>query len=320
MRDESVRRLDDGGLPVLAERRLAALFGSGAGHFTTHQPAAEFALTRSVGLRPITQVMGACVYHARVALGNFGVEPDARRGKAYRLPGPAEPWNDGRERALARMMAEARLCGADAVVGVSIRQTQQPMSGQYDASVETVATGTAVARNGHTAGPPGPILTSLSAPDYWKLLQLGHVAVGLVASTTVCGSKPSGETIEMMRSTRRSDARRWTREIPEFSGVLRLAHRIAFRDMHGMAEQMGASGIVGVTIDRHQYAIVPKGAHYRQLIVVVHALGTAIAGSGTPPASGSPLAFAGGGTPSASGSPLIFTPVRHLDDKDRPSP
>jgi uncharacterized protein YbjQ (UPF0145 family) len=144
----------------------------------------------------------------------------------------------------------------------------------------------------------------LSAPDYWKLLLLGHVAVGLVASTTVCGCKPSGETIEMMRSTRWSDASRWTREIPEFSDGLRLAHRVAFRDMHGMAERMGANGIVGVTIDRHQYAVVPKGSNYSQLIVVVHALGTAIAG---------------GGTPSASGSPLIFTPVRHLDDKDRPA-
>ena len=121
VRDESVQRLDNGGLPVLAERRLAALLGSGAGHFSTDQPVAEFALTRSAGLRPITQVIGVCVCRARFALGTFGVDPNARRGKAYRLPGSAEPWNDGRERALARMMAEARLCGADAVVGVSIR-------------------------------------------------------------------------------------------------------------------------------------------------------------------------------------------------------
>lgn len=303
-RDESVRRLDDGGLPVLAERRLGALFGSGAERFTTHQPVAEFALTRSAGLRPITQVMGACVYHARNALGTFGVDPNARPGRAYRLRGPAEPWNDGREGALARMMAEARLCGADAVVGVSIRQTERRMSGRYDASVETVATGTAVTRNGPPAGPSGPIPTSLSAPDYWKLLQLGQVAVGIVASTTVSGSKPSGETIEMVRSTRWSDASRWPREIPEFSDGLRLAHQAAFRDMHGMAERMGADGIVGVTIDRHQYIAIPKGSHYPQLVVVVHALGTAIAD----------------GTPPAFGSPLIFTPVRHLDEKGTPAP
>jgi uncharacterized protein YbjQ (UPF0145 family) len=123
----------------------------------------------------------------------------------------------------------------------------------------------------------------------------------------------------MVRSTRWSDARRWTRELPEFSAVLRLAHRVAFQDMHDMAERMGASGIVGVTIDRHQYAIVPKGSQYQQFIVVVHALGTAIA-NGSNPESGSPLTFAGGGAPSAPGNPLIFTSVRHLDDKDRPSP
>jgi uncharacterized protein YbjQ (UPF0145 family) len=319
VRDESVRRLDDGGLPVLAERRLAAFLGSGAGRFTTHQPVAAFALTRSVGLRPITQVMGACVFHARVALGNFGLHRYAQRAKPYGLQGPAEPWNDGRERALARMTAEARLCGADAVVGVGIRQTQQRMPSGNDASVETVATGTAVARKGHPADAAGPILTSLSAADYWKLLQLGYAAVGIVASTTVYGSKPDGDTITTMRSTRWSDGRRWTRELPEFSAVLRLAHRAAFQDMHGNAERMGASGIVGVTIDRQQYVVTPKGSNYPQFIVVVHALGTAITGDGTPPASASPLTFVGGATPSAPGSPLIFTPVRHLDDKDMPS-
>jgi hypothetical protein len=66
--EESIRQLDGGGLPVLAERRLAALFGSSAERFTTHLSVSEFALARSAGLRSVSQVMGSCVYHAQFAL------------------------------------------------------------------------------------------------------------------------------------------------------------------------------------------------------------------------------------------------------------
>jgi hypothetical protein len=57
VREESIRRLDGGGLPVLAERRLAALFGSSAERFITHLSVGEFALTRSTGVRSVSQVM-----------------------------------------------------------------------------------------------------------------------------------------------------------------------------------------------------------------------------------------------------------------------
>jgi uncharacterized protein YbjQ (UPF0145 family) len=183
VREESIRRLDGGGLPVLAERRLAALFGSSAERFTTHLSVSEFALTRSAGLRSISQVMGSCVYHARLALDEVAPARTADRGKAHRMADIAEPWNAAREKALARMSAEAKLCGADAVVGVGIRQTQEHMARGYDASVECVTTGTAVVHNAPTTGRPGPALTNLSAQDYWKLLHQGFAAVGVVAYT-----------------------------------------------------------------------------------------------------------------------------------------
>jgi uncharacterized protein YbjQ (UPF0145 family) len=304
VREESIRQLDGGGLPVLAERRLAALFGSSAERFTTHLSVSEFALTRSVGLRPLSQVMGACVYHAKFALDRFAVRWTAEGGRAYRLPGAAEPWNAARERALDRMLAEARLCAAHAVVGVSIRQAQKH-SGRYDATVECVASGTAVARTVPVGAPPGPVLTNLSAQDYWKLLQQGFAPVGVVASTTVYGCKPSVESGRAEVSSIASAARRRTREIPEFSDGLRLAHRVAFTHMHAQAERMGAEGIVGVTIYRDLHAVTPQSRRWHDLIVVVHAIGTAIARRGIPP---------------ASGNRLTITPVRHLDEKGRSAP
>jgi len=297
--DESVLRLDGGGLPVLAERRLAALFGSPAGLFSSHLSVSEFALMRSVSLRPVSQVMGSCVYHARLALDRSAPVHTAERGKAYAMTGVAEPWNAARERALARMAAEARSCRADAVVGVGIRQTQEHLAGRYDASVECVATGTAVVHVVPQAGPSGPVLTNLSAQDYLKLRQQGYAAVGIVACTTVYGCVPSVELHQAEVSRTRPVARYANWEIPEFSDGLRLAHRAAMTNMRAQAERLGAEGIVGVTIERDQHTAVARHDSYQDLILAVHVTGTAIARQASPP----------------HGNPLAVNPVRHLDKK-----
>lgn len=300
VREDSIRRLDSGGLPVLAERRLAALFGSPAERFTTHLSVSEFALTRSTGLRSVSQVMGSCVYHAQYALDRVAVSGDP--GNAYRMPKTAEPYNAARDRALARMAAEARSCGADTVVGVGIRQTQEHMSGSYDASVECVATGTAVVHHSPAKGrPPGPVLTSLSAQDYWKLLQQGFTAVGVVAYTSVVGCVPSIELHRAERLGKQSEEGRESWEIPEFSNGLRLVHTTAFGQLRAQAERMGGEGIVGVTMERDQHTATRRHSTYHELILVVQAVGTAIA--------------RGDGVPPSPGRPLTITPVRHLDKK-----
>jgi uncharacterized protein YbjQ (UPF0145 family) len=300
VREESIRRLDGGGLPVMAERRLAALFGSSAERFTTDLSVSEFALTRSTGLRSVSQVMGSCVYHARFALDRVAPGRTTERGKAYLMADTAEPWNAAREKALGRMSAEARSCGADVVVGVGIRQTQEHMARGYDASVECITTGTAVARNAPTTGQPGPALTNLSAQDYWKLLQQGFAAVGVVAYTALVGCVPSVETHQAERSGALSAAGRQSWEIAEFSDGLRLVHATAFAQMRAQAERMGAEGIVGVTMERDQHTGEARNSTYRDLILVVHAIGTAIARSRTP---------------LPPGNPLTITPVRHLHKK-----
>lgn len=296
---------------MLAERRLAALFSGGAERFTSDLPVAGLALARPAGLRPIAQVMGACAYHAKYATNNVSVGGAAKPGNAYRLPGACEPWNAGREKALDRLAAEGRLCGADSVVGVLVRQTQHHLSGAYDASVESVATGTAVTGGLAATGAASPVLTSLSMQDYWKLLQQGYTAVGLVASTAVMGCKPSAATVQAEQAvSHRFTASRQTREIPEFTKGLREAHRRAVQDMHDQAARLGATGIVGVTIDRYQHTVLPSDQPAHQMIVVVHAFGTAI----------TPSAFFGaamtpGTAPPAAGGPLAFTPVTHVNRK-----
>jgi uncharacterized protein YbjQ (UPF0145 family) len=299
VRDESIRRLDGGGLPVLAERRLAALFGSQAERFTSQLSVSEFALARSTGLRPVSEVMGSCVYHARLALDSAVPAHTSRPGQPYRMADTVEPWNASRERALDRMSAEARLCGANIVVRVGIRQTQEHLANGTDASVECITSGTAVVYNGPAISRPGPVLTNLSVQDYWKLLRQGYAAVGLVASTTMYGCVPSAETKQAEKSVSMSAASMRSWEIPEFSDGLRLVHATMFAQLRAQAERMGAEGIVGVTLERELMAPTVDRTNYRDLIVVVHGVGTAIIRTTPPP----------------PGKPLTITPVRHLDKK-----
>jgi uncharacterized protein YbjQ (UPF0145 family) len=300
VRDESIRRLEGGALPVLAERRLAALFGGTAERFTTQLSVSEFALARSMGLRPVSQVMGSCMYHARFALDRVGPAVTTKPGTTTRMPAPAEAWNVSRKTALWRMRAEAKSCAADAVVGVDFRQTQEHLEGRFDATIECVATGTAVVHGSAVTGGTGPVMTNLSAQDYWKLLQQGYRAAGIVAYTAVVGCKPSVQLhqAESSIATTGAAARSW--EIPEFTEGLRFVHKIAFDEMRAQAQQLGAHGIVGVTAERVQHVGEVRNSTYKNLTLAVHAVGTAIVRGGTPP---------------AAGHSLTMTPVRHLDKK-----
>jgi hypothetical protein len=76
-------------------------------------------------------------------------------------------------------------------------------------------------------------------------------------------------------------------------------HATAFEQLRAQAERMGAEGIVGVTIERDQQSAETRTG-YQDLILVVHAIGTAIARGAAPP---------------PSGNPLTITPVQHLDKK-----
>jgi uncharacterized protein YbjQ (UPF0145 family) len=305
VRDESVRKLDGGGLPVLAERRLAALTGSANGpngpdgRFTSQLSVSEFALSQAVGLRSVSQVMGTCFYHAQHALDRVVPGKGWAPGKVGHMS-ETEPWNTTRQKALDRMLAEATLCAADAVVGVGIQQTQELMEGRFDATFECVATGTAVVHNSPAPGRPGPVMTNLSVQDYWKLLQQGFTPVGLVAHSAMIGCVPSTVLHQVETSVRTSEAAQRSWEVREFTEGLRLAHTTAFAQLRAQAEHMGAAGIVGVTVERLQHAGELASSTYKDLVIVVHAMGTAVARGGTPP---------------KPGSSLPITPVRHLDKK-----
>lgn len=319
VREESIARLEAGRLPVEAEKRLQELRGR-ANFFTSDLTVSEFALGREFGLHPVSQVMGSCVYHAaiRASMAWTGFTP----GQLSSEPVIARPWNDARRIAVERMTMEAAECGADAVIGVHVKTDAREFA---IGSVEFQALGTAIRVDG--AGRGGqPVLCALSGQEYWRLLKAGCQIAGLVAATEVVSAIPDVDTQRGQAWGRLSSAGYSNREIQEFSRATAQAVKGAVYELRRQAQSVGASGIVGVTIE-HDHIMIERenpdyntgygssyGSSYSRgysrapgapskredLIVTAHALGTAIIESDR--------------TPREAG--LKIEPVRRLDGRN----
>jgi uncharacterized protein YbjQ (UPF0145 family) len=199
-----------------------------------------------------------------------------------------------RRRAFDRLAEEARLVGADAVVGVRLSR------GEHDwarGTIDYVVSGTAV-RYPHQNAAGGLVLSDLSAQEYWKLRHAGWDPAGLVAAAAV---------FFVSQSTRAKWRRRSTvarnQELSEFSQAFSAAREQAIRYLRNQAFAVGASGIVGVRLEhrisgkRIKVAVptvqptgvgvstiaigggyqAPIGKGERQgMLITIHAVGTAI--------------------------------------------
>jgi uncharacterized protein YbjQ (UPF0145 family) len=235
--EESLARIEAGGIPVGAELRLDSLRGPG-GLFTSTLGVGEFVLLSELECVPLGQVMGASVHQVGwqylPASAQWGGEVFCSLDRLSRA------WDDARSRAFARLIEEASRLDAHAVVGVRLRR------GEHDWARHTVdylVSGTAVRWSGpSTTG--GPVLSDLSGQEYWKLVRAGWAPAGLVASTAVffVSQSTSARWRQRFSVTRNQ----------ELSGPTRgfaAARDMAVKDLRNQARATGASGIVGVRFD-----------------------------------------------------------------------
>jgi uncharacterized protein YbjQ (UPF0145 family) len=268
--DGSLARIEDGGIPRSAEERLQAL-AAGGSFFTSGLSVNEFALLDRLGPRPLAQVMGASVvrvgWQYLPPLGpndNFYVnrpfvgatvsayraaqryqEPSWNQIRTYKwhtevvceLDVLADAWNTARRRALGRLDEEALQVGADAVVGVHLTRSDHDLG---KGLIEYVVSGTAI-RFPNSTGRMAPLLTDVSAQEFWKLHSVGHEPVGLVASTAVMFASPA-RTVRMRRARTPTQ----NRELDELSRAFHAARdsvRSALRDQTSYAHGTGAVGV-----------------------------------------------------------------------------
>jgi uncharacterized protein YbjQ (UPF0145 family) len=263
---ESLERVERGGIPLAAERRLREL-GEGAGAFTSDLSVGSFALCHELGLQPLAQVMGSSIYQ----VGYSGTVPSIYAGGfMYELEALSQAWNEVRERAFSRLAQEAAHLGAEAVVGVQLSSGAREFS---EGAIECVVIGTAVRQSGRSRSAASPeagahtVLTELSVPDYAKLRRAGFRTLGVVAWTSVFFVQSwgagglGGFGGGFMQN----------QELTQYTQGVYEARETTMGRVTAQAAALGADGVVGVRIDHN---VRPAGQN--GMVMSFNAIGTAI--------------------------------------------
>jgi uncharacterized protein YbjQ (UPF0145 family) len=269
---ESLAAIEAGGLPLAARDRLAKLGEAGPGFYSTDLTTNEFLLLRQTGFRPITQVMGSCFYNVGWQYTPGGYGYGFTSGQIFELDAPTQAWQEARRLALSRLAEEARLAGADAVVGVRIER------GAYEWArglIEFIAVGTAVKCERFEIGDDKPVLSNLSGQDFAKLYASGYWPVGIVAGTTV---------IYAMTGWNQQMSAGWmfspNQELPDFTRGVQAARAAAMQRVHAQAAKLGPpAGVVGMRFELETREVERRtggDTEVTDMMVIVHALGTAI--------------------------------------------
>jgi uncharacterized protein YbjQ (UPF0145 family) len=236
----------------------------------------EFALARAVGLRPVAQVMGSSIYHVgwQQQPGGWGAQLG---GVSLELSVVSEAWNTARRRAFARLEQEAALVGADLVAGVRLTV------GRHDwaaGAIEYVAVGSAMRFQGSEPA-ARPIVTDLSGQEFWKLWQVGERPLGVVGASTVHYIVAGWSTMR----TQSGFGSSWlNQELTDFTQGVYDARETALGRMSKEARELGAAGVVGVSLVHSVEEREARGGSGRKdLVVTFHVLGTAIGQRGSEP-------------------------------------
>lgn len=248
--------------------------------FTTGLRAGDLAMTGIAGLRPIGQVLGACVSHSNFIHGNG--QMTGSPGKVYLYPEAVATIRTTRKQALNRMTRDAVALGADAVVGiqVSYKERRWDDRDRYGGLVESVTSGIAVTWQDRPPKVGEPVLTNLDMQGYWKLVQCGYVPAGMVMSTVMTGClarrlRTAGSSVNPLGS------RQWSADrYPDAAAMVIVGYRTMNEEIREQGLAMGAEGIIGVEFQRrtwgYEFATRLSGIPCRQFKMILTAVGTAI--------------------------------------------
>ena len=265
---DSLERLAQGHIPLNAAERLATLKATDTSTlaFASDLSVQEYALLHSLGIVPITLVMGSSIYQV------------GWQGTYYMVPTEihslSHAYNESRRLALGRLLEETTLVGADAVVGVRIEQGRHDFAA---GSVEFVAIGTAVRLPPALRGSDGPVLTDLEGQEFWQLCAAGIRPVGIAAHTSVHYVPASWQTARAMGGGMFGGS--WAnQELGDFTQGVYDAREKAMAYVTQQASALGADGIIGVKLDEHASGrrVSRGGIECDDMIITFHVIGTAV--------------------------------------------
>jgi uncharacterized protein YbjQ (UPF0145 family) len=145
------------------------------------------------------------------------------------------------------MESEAEALGADGVIGVQIRSLGYPFAADV---LEFVAVGTAIKSSdgvSHRTPQGRPFTSHLNGQDFWTLHRHGWIPRSLVLGT--CVYHIAHMSFRQMLSNLGQNA-----EMVNFSQAAYDAREIAMTRMQYEGQQVGADGVVGVTVSESAWA------------------------------------------------------------------
>jgi uncharacterized protein YbjQ (UPF0145 family) len=218
---ESLRSLEQGGLPLRAQRRIHEHNQAAQPIFTSTFSPAEGVVAAATGITPVSQVMGSSVYHVGFS---YSV------GQSGELAVLTQAYEHARSRALARLQQEATLLRAHAVVDVRFERREFEWG---EGLLEFQAIGTAV-RLANVPVPERAALTLLSVDDLYKLHLAGYAPVAIAMGNCFwyehhadCASEGSWFSQELTSHTRAARQARYL-------AVERFRHAARFFSAHGV--------------------------------------------------------------------------------------
>lgn len=271
----SVERIEQGHIPLNAAERLQR-FTAGDPEptvFSSDLEVSEWSALARLGVTPITQVMGSSIYKVGWQPTYYNVPTEVRV--------LSDAYNECRRRALNRLLEEAQLCGADAVVAVRIED------GSHDwapGALEFLAIGTAVRLPASLRDPHGStVLSDLSGQEFVQLCEAGMRPVGIAAHTSV-HYVPATMQTRMAQSPGGAvfGGGAWAtvnQELVDFTQGVYEAREKAMYFISAQVQQLGGHGVIGVRVGqsgRSHRLSTGMGGESVNLEVTFHVIGTVI--------------------------------------------
>jgi uncharacterized protein YbjQ (UPF0145 family) len=256
-------------LPAHAKERL--LHMRQKRFFTSDLSVSEFLLVKEVGFEPLGMVMGSSIYRIRPNVPMASAwSLDDWRGELGDL---TQALYHSRELAMSRMEEEADALGADGIIGVRLKINLHAWGSDI---AEFVAIGTAVrhAGGGNFRNKANrPFQSDLSGQDFWTLIKAGYRPVGMVMGNCAYFVPPS--FVNVVTGSSRST------ELAEYTHALYDARELAIERLQAEAEDVGATGIVAVTVQELQHSWrgqfgSPLAGQFQGEIIEFFSVGTAI--------------------------------------------
>ncbi len=198
--------------------------------FSTSADGQELYCQEDAGYNPKKFVFGNVAYSIGIASGFIGTLKTLARGEVREF---SDIFNQTRNLALQRIIADAKKFGANAVVG--IETTILPLAGS--GLQEMLMIGTA---SHNPALPAGEITTSdLTCQEMWNLNKMGYAPMRLVLGTSVYSLGFIGGVTSFFKSFVKG-------EIPELSKLIYDAREESLGIINREAKEIGADEVVGV--------------------------------------------------------------------------